>query len=84
MARIYVSIEAEDIGDFVIEIVLLESEQICAERSLEPALEIWRPVPETGSTARSQVSIWLLIAAVWVSAILLIAGATSAIIYLFR
>jgi hypothetical protein len=55
-----------------------------ALRRTEPALEIWRPDRETGPAARSHASIWLLIGAVWVSAILLIACATSAIIYLFR
>jgi hypothetical protein len=54
-----------------------------ALRRTEPALEIWRPDPETGPALRSHASIWLLIGAVWVSAIVLIAFATSAIIYLF-
>ena len=55
-----------------------------ALRRTEPALERWRPDPQTVSPARSHASIWLLIATVWVSAILLITVATSAIIYLFR
>src|SRR3954468_19084702 len=34
------SIEAEDVGDFLVEIVLFECEQVSAERRLEPALQI--------------------------------------------
>ena len=34
------SVESEDVGDFLVEIVLFECEQVSAERRLEPALQI--------------------------------------------
>ena len=34
------SVEAEDVGDFLVEVVLLKCKQVSAERRLEPALQI--------------------------------------------
>ena len=54
-----------------------------ALRRAEPALEPWQPAPEAIGKHRNYLSIWVLIGAVWISAILLIAGTTGTIVYLF-
>jgi hypothetical protein len=51
-------------------------------READPALEIWSPNAAAPSVKRKYWSIWLMIGGIWVSATLVIAGATGAIIYL--
>jgi len=53
-----------------------------ALREAEPGLEIGLPDPMP-SHRRKYWSIWLLLGAVWISAMLVVAGATGAILYLF-
>jgi hypothetical protein len=52
-----------------------------ALRQAEPGLEVG--VPDAPPRRSSYWSIWLLIGGVWVSATLVVAGATGAILYLF-
>jgi hypothetical protein len=52
-----------------------------ALREAEPGLEVG--LPSAPSHRRKYWSIWLLIGAVWISATLVVAGATGAILYLF-
>lgn len=59
-----------------------EIEQASAAlRRAEPALEIG--VPSAPTRSRRYWSVWVLIGCVWISATLVVAGATGAIIYLF-
>jgi hypothetical protein len=51
-------------------------------RRLEPALEIALPNQSAREHGRSYWSVWIVIAAIWVSAMLLVACATAAILYL--
>jgi len=53
-----------------------------ALRRSEPALEIWRPGSAPRREARKHLSVWLLIGGIWISATLMVAGATGAILYL--
>jgi hypothetical protein len=52
-----------------------------ALRQAEPGLEVG--VPDALPRRSSYWSIWLLIGGVWISATLVVAGATGAILYLF-
>jgi hypothetical protein len=52
-----------------------------ALRQAEPGLEVG--VPDAPPRRSSYWSIWLLIGGVWISATLVVAGATGAILYLF-
>jgi hypothetical protein len=52
-----------------------------ALRQSEPTLEPWRPNSETHDEKR-YLPIWTLIGAVWIAALLGLAGATGAILYL--
>jgi len=51
-------------------------------READPALEIWSPNPSAKSATRKYWSIWLMIGGIWISATLVVAGATGAILYL--
>jgi hypothetical protein len=51
-------------------------------RQSDPALEVWSPNSATHSVKRKYWSIWLLVAGIWLSATLVVAGATGAILYL--
>ncbi len=53
-----------------------------ALRRSEPALEIWRPGSAPRRETRKYLSVWLLIGGIWISATLVVAGATGAILYL--
>ena len=60
-----------------------EIEQASAAlRRSEPALEVWLPEQATRGDARRHLSVWFLIGGIWISATLVVAGATGAIIYL--
>jgi len=52
-----------------------------ALRQSEPALEPWRPNSETHGERR-YLPVWILIGAVWIAALLILSGATGAILYL--
>ena len=59
-----------------------EIEQASAAlRQSEPALEPWLPNAETHREKR-YLPVWILIAAVWIAALLGLSGATGAILYL--
>jgi hypothetical protein len=51
-------------------------------READPALEIWSPNAAAPSVKRKYWSIWLMIGGIWISATLVLVGATGAIIYL--
>jgi hypothetical protein len=51
-------------------------------READPALEVWSPNPSAKSVTRKYWSIWLMIGGIWISATLVVAGATGAILYL--
>jgi len=52
-----------------------------ALRQAEPGLEVG--VPDAPLRGSSYWSIWLLVGGIWISATLVVAGATGAILYLF-
>jgi hypothetical protein len=51
-------------------------------RRSEPALEAGIPSPPVSIERRSYWSVWILIGAIWISATLVVASATGAILYL--
>jgi hypothetical protein len=51
-------------------------------READPALEVWSPNSAAKSVTRKYWSIWLMIGGIWISATLVVAGATGAILYL--
>jgi len=51
-------------------------------RQSEPALEAWSPNSAAHGVKRKYWSIWLLVSGIWLSATLVVAGATGAILYL--
>jgi hypothetical protein len=51
-------------------------------READPALEVWSPNAPTSSVKRKYWSIWLMIGGIWITATLVVAGATGAILYL--
>jgi hypothetical protein len=51
-------------------------------RQSDPALEVWSPNAAVPNAKRKYWSIWLLIGGIWISATLVVAGATGAILYL--
>jgi hypothetical protein len=60
-----------------------EIEQASAAlRRSEPALEVWAPDPATHAVKRKYWSVWILIGGIWISATLVVAGATGAILFL--
>jgi hypothetical protein len=52
-------------------------------RRAEPTLEAWTPEAAARGEKRRHRSVWILIGGVWLSASLVVAGATGAILYLF-
>src|SRR5262245_24222412 len=61
-----------------------EIEQASAAlRRSEPTLEVWLPEQATPSEARRHLSVWILVGGIWITATLVVAGATGAILYLF-
>ena len=54
-----------------------------ALRRSEPALEVWLPDSATRLKSRKYLSVWILIGGIWISATLVVAGATGAILYVF-
>jgi|SRR5262245_538808 len=60
-----------------------EIEQASAAlRRSEPALEVWLPEQAPRTETRRHLSVWILIGGIWISATLVVAGATGAILYL--
>ena len=51
-------------------------------QGFEPALEVWSPDLVKRSEKRKYLSVWILIGGIWISATLVVAGATGAILYL--
>jgi hypothetical protein len=51
-------------------------------RRSEPALEVGLPSSPARTEARNYWSVWILIGAIWISATLVVASATGAILYL--
>jgi hypothetical protein len=52
-----------------------------ALRQSEPSLEPWRPDAETRREKR-YLPVWILIGAVWITVLMVLSGATGAILYL--
>jgi hypothetical protein len=52
-----------------------------ALRRSEPALEVGLPAPAGSGTRKRYLSVWLLIASIWISATLAVAGAAAGILY---
>jgi hypothetical protein len=52
-----------------------------ALRRSDPALEVGPPVPTRNGKRKGYLSVWILIAGIWVSATLVVAGATAGILY---
>ena len=62
---------------------IAEIEQASAAlRRAEPALEIWRPDNAVAAERRKPRSIWILIGGIWVSTLLVVAGAIGAVVLL--
>src|SRR5262245_57462988 len=60
-----------------------EIEQASAAlRRSEPTLEVWLPQQATSSETRHYLSVWILIGGIWITASLVVTGATGAILYL--
>jgi hypothetical protein len=60
-----------------------EIEQASAAlRRSEPSLEVWQPDAPPRNETRQYLSVWILIGGIWISATLVVAGATGAILYL--
>jgi hypothetical protein len=53
-------------------------------RKSEPSLEIGLPRQPAGSERRAYWSVWILIGTIWISAILVVASAADAMIYLLN
>jgi len=51
-------------------------------RQSDPALEVWSPNSAAQGIKRKYWSIWFLVGGIWISATLVVAGATGAILYL--
>jgi len=63
-------------------IAVAEIEQASAAlRRSEPALEVWSPDLVKRGEKRKYLSVWILIGGIWISATLVVAGATGAILY---
>jgi hypothetical protein len=54
-----------------------------ALRRSEPGLEVGLPSTDASMQARRYRSVWILIGALWISATLVVASATGAILYVF-
>jgi hypothetical protein len=54
-----------------------------ALRRSEPTLEVWLPESTARREKRKYLSVWILIGGIWISATLVVASATGAILYLF-
>jgi hypothetical protein len=52
-----------------------------ALRRSDPALEVGPPVPTRSGKRKRYLSVWILIAGIWISATLVVAGATAGILY---
>ena len=52
-----------------------------ALRRSEPALEVGLPAPARSGTRKRYLSVWILIAGIWTSATLVVAGAAAGILY---
>jgi hypothetical protein len=76
-AKHAVPIDPDQLARAVAEI---ESASAALRRS-EPGLEAWRPGSAKRSAARKYLSVWILIGGIWISATLVVAGATGAILY---
>jgi hypothetical protein len=53
-------------------------------RKSEPSLEIGLPSQPAGAERRAYWSVWILIGTIWISAILVVASAAGAMIYLLN
>jgi hypothetical protein len=55
-----------------------------ALRRSDPTLEVGLPMPTRIGKRKRYISVWILIAGIWISATLLVAGATAGILYVLR
>jgi hypothetical protein len=73
----------QDLDPDQLAIAVAEIEQASAAlRRSEPALEVWSPDLAKRSEKRKYLSVWILIGGIWISATLVVTGATGAILYL--
>jgi hypothetical protein len=73
-----VSITHDQLGQAVAEI----ERAAAALRQAEPALELGIPRSIPAGEVRNYRSVWIMIGALWISATLVVVGATGAILYL--
>jgi hypothetical protein len=72
----------QDLNPDQLAIAVAEIEQASATlRCSEPTLEVWSPEPTERGEKRKYLSVWVLVGGVWISATLVVAGATGAILY---
>jgi hypothetical protein len=55
-----------------------------ALRRYDPALEVGLPAPAHGGARKRYLSVWILIAGIWTSAMLVVGGAAAGILYVLR
>ena len=72
--------EGMDPDQLAIAVAEIENASAALRRS-EPTLEIWSPNSAKGGEKRQYLSVWILIGGIWISATLVVAGATGAILY---
>jgi hypothetical protein len=70
-----------DQGQLAAAVAEIERASAALRRS-EPALEYGLPLPPKGRESRNYWSIWIIIAAIWISATCVVASAAGAILYL--
>ena len=72
----------QDLDPDQLAIAVAEIEKASAAlRRSEPTLEVWSPNSVTRNEKRQYLSVWLLVGSIWISATLVVAGATGAILY---
>jgi hypothetical protein len=71
------SVDSDEVARALAEIEIASA----ALRQSEPALEPWQPDAPT-QRAERYLPVWVLIGAVWITALLALSGATGAILYL--
>jgi hypothetical protein len=73
----------QDVGPGHLARALAEIEKASAAlRRSDQALELGLPAPTRSGKRKRYLSVWILIAGIWVSAMLVVAGATAGLLYL--
>jgi hypothetical protein len=72
----------QDVGPGQLARAIAEIEKASAAlRRSDPALEVGLPAPTRSGKRKRYLSVWILIAGIWVSATLVVAGATAGLLY---